>query len=99
MNVVPNKGGVRKNVLNVFMKKLENGPIDMKFLKRIFTKRYTAWSDICTFTYGHDGYILQGKRHKRSNRAKFSVTKLGHRVGVVNTSMSLEDLHKKLPEQ
>ncbi len=97
--MAPKPEVVLMNAQSRFMNKPENGLIDMKLLKRIFRKRYTPWKDICTFAYGHEGYLLQGKRHKRSNRAKFSVTKLGQKVGVVNTSLSLEDLHKKLPEQ
>lgn len=35
---------------------------------------WSKWTDISVFTFGHDGYLLQGKVNRISNAKRFRIT-------------------------
>jgi|LakMenEpi03Aug12_release.lakeMendotaPanAssembly.Ray.scaffolds.fasta_scaffold2760367_1 hypothetical protein len=49
---------------------------------------WSRWTDITTFSYGYDSYLLQGKLNKRTNSKKFKITSITSK----DRSISLEKL-------
>jgi hypothetical protein len=45
---------------------------------------WTEWTDISTFAFACDGYLLQGKRNTVSNAKKFRITILKQAMKMAN---------------
>jgi hypothetical protein len=41
---------------------------------------WSAWADICTFTWLDNAYLLQGKVNRRTNEKRFMVTSTNQRI-------------------
>lgn len=56
---------------------------------------HTEWSDILTFTYGYDAYLLQGRKNKFTKATSFRVVKPQWFIGLASPeSLKKEDLEK-----
>ena len=57
---------------------------------------WKPWVDITTFTFGYQGYLLQGRVNKISNAKKFRITKMRQLFSVAEVSaVSLKELNEK----
>jgi len=41
---------------------------------------WSAWVDICTFTWASNAYLLQGRVNRRTNEKRFKVTSTGSSI-------------------
>jgi hypothetical protein len=54
---------------------------------------WSRWADICTFSYGDNAFLLQGKVNKTTNAKKFKVTAMKRFTGGADVkSMTMERL-------
>jgi hypothetical protein len=54
---------------------------------------WSRWADICTFSFGSNAYLLQGKVNRKSNAKKFRVTAMKRTTGVADVGhMKMERL-------